>query len=124
MRSSVLLPDPFGPSRAATSPRAMRKETSSTARVAPWYFVRCPATIISPRAGAPAGHCARNLGPKRRTSPPGRRLSARPRLAETSRARVLVTDARRALTLAPLAAPGVHVLVDDDDADAEHGDDD
>jgi hypothetical protein len=34
-RMSVLLPEPFGPSSAATSPRPTANETSSTAHVAP-----------------------------------------------------------------------------------------
>jgi hypothetical protein len=35
MRITVLFPEPFGPSSAATSPRPTVNETSSTARVAP-----------------------------------------------------------------------------------------
>jgi hypothetical protein len=31
----VLLPEPFGPRSAATSPRAIAKDTSSTARTGP-----------------------------------------------------------------------------------------
>src|SRR5262245_50308518 len=44
-RISVLFPEPFGPSSAATSPRPTLNDTSSTARTGPKHLVRCSTWI-------------------------------------------------------------------------------
>src|SRR5262245_9750613 len=44
-RMSVLLPEPFGPSRAETSPCPTVNDTSSTARTAPQTLLSCSTWI-------------------------------------------------------------------------------
>src|SRR5262245_16472828 len=55
MRSSVVFPAPFGPSRARHSPAPSARDTSSRTAVDPYDFRRRPAAIIAePRRSARA----------------------------------------------------------------------
>ena len=55
IRSVVVLPAPFGPSRPKTDPAGTSRSSPSSARTAPNRFVR-------PRAGPPDGQVARSRG--------------------------------------------------------------